>query len=359
MIFVKLKLMKHILDNIIYQFSRKIGILLFDNELNNSLDSVNHILIINWHGKIGDAIISSFIFRELKKKANINISIITTKELQPIYKYYNADNIYIINSNHSLIDINNIANSIKKVDAIIPLFGTLGFNDLYLIKKLTPLYVFSTDKTLKLSNKKFLQEIENKFVNEIYCKILECMKIEDIDDRYIIPHTKKKTDIMKYDILFNPFGSRIDKSLSINKSVSLLKKINKADSNLKIVILFSPKTKSIAKDIAKKTNHKNIILAENIFTIKDSIELISESNIVISVDTSIVHIAIGMNKQIISIYYQAADNFNVWLPKRTSSTKVIFSLGKNNYMKKDMNNFSNDDVIEQINFFKGLNNDKK
>ncbi|OHD95406.1 MAG: hypothetical protein A2019_04475 [Sulfurimonas sp. GWF2_37_8] len=359
MIFVKLKLMKNILNRFFYKLCRKIGILLFDKELSSSLHNINHILLINWHGKIGDAIISSFIFREIKEKTNIKISIITTKELKSIYKYYNSDSIHIIDSNHSLIDINNIANKIKKVDIIIPLIGTLGFNDLFFINKLTPLYVFSTDETLKLSNKNFLKEVNEKLVNEIYYKILEYMNIDNINDNYIIPHTKKEINIIQYDILFNPFGSRNDKSLSINKSVSILQKINKVYPNLKIIILFSPNTKHTAYKIIKKTNCKNIILAKNIFTIKDSIDLINKSDIVISVDTSIVHISIGMNKKLISIYYKAGNSFNAWLPKKSLKTKIIFSLGKDDYMTKDMNKFNDDEIIQKINFFKDLNSDKK
>lgn len=360
MILVKLKFMKNTLDKIFYQFSRKIGKLLFDKKLNNSLGNVNHILLINWHGKIGDAIVSSFIFREIKEKTNIEISIITTKELEPIYEYYNSDNIYIIDKNHNLLDINNIANKIKNIDIIIPLIGILGFNDLFLIHKLAPIYVFSTDKDLKLTNQQFLQKIDKKLVNEIYYKILEYIKIDNINDNYIIPYSKNTISMIEYDILFNPFGSRNDKSLSINKSVSLLQNINKVYPSLKIIILFSPDTKMIAEEITKKVNSKNIIVAKSISTIKDSISFIEQSKIIISVDTSIVHIAIGMNKKIISIYYQADDNFNVWLPKKSLATKVIFSLDKNNnYKQKNMNNFDNDEVIEQINSFIGLDNDKK
>jgi len=360
MILVKLKYMKNTLDKIFYQFSRKIGKLLFDKKLDNSLDKVNHILLINWHGKIGDAIVSSFVFREIKEKTNIEISIITTKELKPIYEYYSSDNIYIIHKNHNLLDINNIANKIKKIDIIIPLIGTLGFNDLFLINKLAPTYVFSTDKDLKLANQQFLQKVDKKFVNEIYYNILEYIKIDNINDNYIVPYSKKTISMIEYDILFNPFGSRSDKSLSINKSVSLLQNINKVYPSLKIIILFSPNTKTIAKEIAKKVNCKNIISAKNISTIKDSISLIEQSKIVISVDTSIVHIAIGMDKKTISIYYQADNNFNIWLPKKSLISKVIFSLGaNNNYRKKNMNNFDSDEVIEYINFFIGLDNDKK
>jgi len=351
--------MKNTLNKILYQFYRKIGKLLFDRSLDNLLKEANHILLINWHGKIGDAIISSFIFRELRNTTNIQISVITTKELEPIYQYYNSNNIYLINQKHNLCDINNIANKINQVDIIIPLIGTLGFNDLFLISKLSPSYAFSTDKNLKLSNQQFLKEIDKKTVDEIYHKILEFIGISNINDNYIIPYLKKIDKQIDYDILFNPFGSRIDKSLSIDKSVSLLKSIIKNYSNLKIIVIYSQNTKFIAKEIVEKINNNNINLAKNIYSIKDSIALINRSNIIVSVDTSIVHISIGMYKKVIAIYYQVDNDFNIWLPKKSLTTKVIYSLEQKSDIEKNMNHFSNQEVIKQIRTLKALKNDNK
>ncbi len=344
--------MKNILNKIVYRLCRKIGIFLFDKQLNKSLIDINSILIINWHGKIGDAIISSFLIREIKEKTNIKISIVTTTNLSELYEIYNVDYIYTIDKKHNIFDLNNLANKIKSIDAIIPLIGTLGFKDLFLIRKLMPIYVFSTDTSLKQSNEMFVQEINNKTVDEIYYKILEFIKIENIYDKYYIPYIENKSQITKYDILFNSFGSRNDKSLSIRKSVSILIDINKVYPNYKIIVIYSPATKDIAQEIVKTVNQKNIILAEDIVTIEDSIMLINESNLIISVDTAIVHIGIGMNKKIIAIYYQPGDIFNVWLPKKTSLIKIVFSLGISNYVKKDMNNFNNKEILNHINFFK-------
>ena len=176
--------MKNILNKIVYRLCRKIGIFLFDKQLNKSLIDINSILIINWHGKIGDAIISSFLIREIKEKTNIKISIVTTTNLSELYEIYNVDYIYTIDKKHNIFDLNNLANKIKSIDAIIPLIGTLGFKDLFLIRKLMPIYVFSTDTSLKQSNEMFVQEINNKTVDEIYYKILEFIKIENIYDKY-------------------------------------------------------------------------------------------------------------------------------------------------------------------------------
>ncbi len=346
--------MKNILNKISYRLYRKIGKLLFDRILDNSPKNINHILLINWHGKIGDAIVSSFIFKELQEKTSIKISVITTKELESIYQYYNSSNIFIISKKHNLFEINNIANKVQNVDAIIPLIGTLGFNDLFLINKLNPKYIFSTDKNLKLSNNQFLNAIDRKTVDEIYFRILEFIGIDNIENEYVIPYNKRNQKI-DYDILFNPFGSRIDKSLSVEKSISLLHRINKDYPYLNIVVLFSPTTRIIAKEIVEKLHKNNINLAQNINTIQDSINLINKSDMIISVDTSIVHLSIGMNKKTIAIYYQVNNDFNVWLPKKSTKTKVVFSIGKKNYSLKNMNNFSNKEIIKQINFLKVFN----
>ena len=340
--------MKNTLNKFIYLFSRKISIYLFDKMLNNTT-SYKHILLINWYGKIGDAIISSFLITEIKKKTNLQISVITTDSLKSIYEDYGVNNIFTIKLNHSYKDIYKLSSKLKDVDIVIPLLGTLGFKDLFFINLIQPNLVFSTDKTLKLTNKNFLEEIKNKQVDEIYKIILQHLKVKNINTNYIIPLIKTSVKDY-YDIAFNPFGSRDNKSLSINKSISLLKDISMKFPTYKIIILYSPKTKYLTKIISKKVDNKNIKIAKNIQNIEDSINIIHNSNILISVDTSLVHIAIGLNKKQIAIYHKKNDEYNIWLPKKSSNTMIIFS----KYKVKNMDYFNNSKVLSYVKFLEDI-----
>lgn len=101
MIFVKLKLDQHILNNIIKNLQRNTSLFFFDKEKPSGLHGpIKHILFINWNGMIGDAIVSSFLFRELRKIKDITLSVITTESLKPLYlNDYKVDNVFIVKNN--------------------------------------------------------------------------------------------------------------------------------------------------------------------------------------------------------------------------------------------------------------------
>ena len=82
------------------RFSRKLSLLIFDKKVPLGINKpVKHILVINWHGRIGDAIVSSFFFREIRKIDNIIISIVTTESLKSLYiDYYKVDNVYTVSN---------------------------------------------------------------------------------------------------------------------------------------------------------------------------------------------------------------------------------------------------------------------
>ena len=129
--------------------------------------------------------------------------------------------------------------------------------------------------------------------------------------------------------------------------------LGKLYPNKNIGLIYSPYTKKLALEIIKNVVYENINITSNIESYYDSINIISRSNIIISVDTSIVHIASGLNKKLIAIYYQNNETFNRWLPKKSSTTKIVFSRGNEHDQKKNMNNFNACEIIKIVEDFFG------
>ncbi|HIP11126.1 MAG TPA: lipopolysaccharide heptosyltransferase family protein [Arcobacter sp.] len=333
------------------KFSRSLSIFLFDKKLPLGINKpVKHILVINWHGRIGDAIVSSFFFREIRKIENIIISVITNESLKSLYiDFYNVDNIYTVSNKLSYYELFKVSKELKDVDTIIPLMGLLNMKNLFFISRINPKNLFSLDDKLGYSNMKMGKKTEKLLMHEIMHFILEKLDIQDIDDRFIIPLMNK--NFTHYDILFNPFASRLDKSFSRGKSISILELILNRYKNKTIGILSSPDTKLLALELEKAINSKNVSVVNKIDTFYDAIDIIRNSNMIISIDTSLVHIASGLDKKLIAVYYKQGKIFNTWLPKKSINTKIIFSVGTEIYEKKNMNNFNNEDIIRAIDSF--------
>lgn len=113
----------------------------------------------------------------------------------------------------------------------------------------------------------------------------------------------------------------------------------------KIGVLSCPQRYQIATEIVSITNRSSVELVEGINTYYDAIDAINKSNIVISIDTSLVHAASGLNKKLVSVYYQPGEQFNRWVPKESTNTEVIFSKGPADYDVKNMNNFNTKNVF--------------
>lgn len=332
-------------------FLRKLSIFLFDKKRPLGVQKpVKHILLVNWHGRIGDAIVSSFFFREIRKIDGIIISVITIESLKSLYiDSYNVDNIYIVSNKLSYFELFNISKQLKDVDTIIPLMGLLNMKNLFFISRIDPLNLFSLDDDLGYSNIKMGKTAETLFMHEIFYFILKSLDVKNINNQYIVPI--KKQNSISYDILFNPFASRLDKSFSIEKSISILKLIINKYENKTIGLLSSPNTKEIALKIENIMNLENISLVGNINTFYDAIDVMDNSKIIVSIDTALVHIASGLDKKLVAIYYKQGKLLNRWLPKKSINTKIVFSLGTETYKVKDMNSFNSQLIVDAIDSF--------
>ena len=109
----------------------------------------------------------------------------------------------------------------------------------------------------------------------------------------------------------------------------ILKKID----NVNLTFIFPPNKKLELEYFVNKLNDKRVSLFQGIETIKDSISIINKSDLIISPDTSIVHIASALEKNQIAIYEQdyyqnkQSDNFMTWHPN-SKRASVLFSRKK-------------------------------
>ena len=309
-----------------------------------SKKDIHHFLFINWHGKIGDAFISSFLIRELKKIHHLNtVSVITTPELKNIYEVFNVDNIYVIDRCNRL-DFYSLILKIKKIDAIIPLLGVLDFKHFFLFHVLKPKIIFGLDQSLRLINPSFLVKSKGCVVHDVYKNILFFLDYKNHDDSYILPKFEK---VKKYDIVINPFGSRPDKSLSSKKLDSIIASIYDNFSNVKMCLISHLEDEDLIEMQNRyKSKALELIKVNSIF---DSIDVLSCSRSVISVDTSIVHIAAGLKINTIAIYCMHDSEVNIWHPRQDAPVSIIYS--RPSFHKKNMNFFDNELIILQLRSF--------
>lgn len=352
----RLKIGKYIWDR-----KEKAKIVEGDNFLKDN--SIKSILFLRYDGKIGDMIVNSLMFREIKKVyPDIRIGVIARGAAIDIIKDNpNVDKIYEYYKDRK--KIKDLALKIKeeKYDLLIDFSEMLRVNQMMLINLCgTRINIGLDRKDWKLFDLSIESGKDFKWTEHITKRYLAYLiklglKKENIDISYdIYLEDEKKYEAFFNEIkeskklILNPYGASKHKSFSIETLENIITYLKDKDIAI-ILTYFGDKYKEL-EFLEKK--YKYVYIPKKIESILDTAILIKKSDYVISPDTSIVHIASAFNKKMITVYPPKGGKYGVdhlvWAPKSEYS-RVIFCKDKiGTYDEIDINTFNMEEMKEEI-----------
>ena len=358
----RLKIGKYIWDR-----KEKAKIVEGDNFLKNN--SIKSILFLRYDGKIGDMIVNSLMFREIKKVyPDIKIGVVARGAAIDIIKDNpNVDRIYEYYKDRK--KIKDLALKIKeeKYDLLIDFSEMLRVNQMMLINLCRARINIGLDrKDWKLFDLSIESGKDFKWTEHITKRYLAYLiklglKKENINISYdIYLKDEKKYEVFFNEIkeskkiILNPYGASKHKSFNVETLENIITYLKDKDIAI-ILTYFGDKYKEL-EFLEKK--YKYVYIPKKIESILDTAILIKKSDYVISPDTSIVHIASAFNKKMITVYPPKGGKYGVdhlvWAPKSEYS-RVIFCKDKTgNYDEIDINTFNFDEMKEEI--LKMINN---
>ena len=352
----RLKIGKYIWDR-----KEKTKIIEGDNFLENN--NIKSILFLRYDGKIGDMVVNSLMFREIKKVyPNIKIGVVARGAAIDIIKDNpNVDKIYEYHKDRK--KIKDLALMIKeeKYDLLIDFSEMLRVNQMMLINLCRARFNIGLDrKEWKLfdlsieSGKdfKWTEHITNRYLAYLVRLGLKRENIDISYDIYLKEEKKYKDFFNKIKeikkLILNPYGASKHKSFSVETLEKIINYLQDKDIAI-ILVYFGDKYKEL-EFLEKK--YSNVYIPKDIASILDTTLLISASNYVVSPDTSIVHIASALNKKILTVYPPKGGKYGVdhlvWAPK-SEYNKVIFCKDKTGtYDEIDINTFNFDEMKEEV-----------
>lgn len=352
----RLKIGKYIWDR-----KEKAKIVEGDNFLKDN--SIKSILFLRYDGKIGDMIVNSLMFREIKKVyPDIRIGVIARGAAIDIIKDNpNVDKIYEYYKDRK--KIKDLALKIKeeKYDLLIDFSEMLRVNQMMLINLCRARINIGLDrKDWELFDLSIESDKDFKWTEHITKRYLAYLiklglKKENINISYdIYLKDEKKYEVFFNEIkeskklILNPYGASKHKSFSIETLENIITYLKDKDIAI-ILTYFGDKYKEL-EFLEKK--YKYVYIPKKIESILDTAILIKKSDYVISPDTSIVHIASAFNKKMITVYPPKGGKYGVdhlvWAPKSEYS-RVIFCKDKTgNYDEIDINTFNMEEMKEEI-----------
>ena len=332
-----------------YIWDRKEDKIKVENENNLIKEKkIKSILILRYDGKIGDMVVNTLMFREIKKKyPDIKIGVVTRGGATDIIKNNkNVDKIYEYKKKSSYIK--KLAKEIAKeeYDVLIDFTEMLRVNQMMFINLCkAKINIGLSKKDWNLFDISVEPDVDFKWTDHITLRYKAYLKklgiLDDVDLSYDVSiPTEIQKEIDEYIktlpnkelVVINPYGA--SKHRTFNNET--IKKLINHYKEKNVVFIFSPDKYS---QIQKFKDKKNVFLYEKMTSIYQSMALIKQADLVISPDTSIVHIASAFNKKLIAIYSPDKLNFAVWKPV-TKKLKVLFckeKISKNDEI--DINTF--------------------
>ena len=321
-----------------------LGKLILDKKIPGKLLPTNpKIIVLQQDGKIGDYIISSFIFRELKKYNPLTqVDVICSPKNENLFKTNHFIDHFFVLDKKAPCAYTKMGEKLAKenYDVLINLPVQLRNRDLWLTR------------LIKAKNNIGYQKQNYKLFNldipggqlhfsQIYADSIKKCGVMNINSEYDIPdNSQQKEEIRNFikdnqlenHIAINFFGaarSRKFTEKNIRKFIERFKVLNK-----KVLLLTYPEMTPLLKDIV--VDFPNAFIYENTQDIFDTIELIRYADVVISPDTSIIHIASGLNKKLIGFYkLEDKENLIHWHPNSKNETHILSFIESVNEISPD------------------------
>lgn len=343
---------------LLWDKKEKVKIIKEDLIEKNGIDS---IIIMRDDGKIGDMVVSSFIYREIKRQyPNIKIGVVTRKGATDIIKdNHYVDKIYEYKKDSSYLK--NLANEIakEKYDLLIDTSTILREKQIMFINKCGCKINLGVDKEGWQLFDISVPEEKNSHITKRFINILEVLGIKEIQSNYDIQISdealvkvekkiKEEENILeasgKERIILNPYTASKHRNFNrknIEKIIEILLKYRENE----LYLLGHGENKKEILEIKEKIKDKRVHYIE-LAGIQEVIALIKNCEMIISPDTSIVHIGVGLDKKVIAIYREdvIGNNSILWGP---NSDKAIQIFSKEN-KDDDINNFDMREIERAI-----------
>ena len=304
------------------------------------------VLILKYD-RIGDMIVTTPIFRELKKSyPDISISVLASNLNKDVIKYNPyVEKIYTNYKNNLLFDFGRLLIlRWKRFDVCIELEHSVIPHAIFRLKIINPKRIISIHKDGRYGVKgneleiyDFLTKKETRrHFGEIWLNTLSFFDIKYSSNKYDIflssiernrAKTFSKSIKTKIKIGINLEGSFKEKQIRPDDLEKICVSIKQKFQDITIVILSHPIRREKTKMMISNMNLEGVIVSYDTKNILDVAALINELDFIISPDTSIVHIASAFNKPIVSIHENNELSYTLW-HTTSSVSKTIFSQSK-------------------------------
>ncbi|ROS15342.1 ADP-heptose:LPS heptosyltransferase [Raoultella sp. BIGb0399] len=317
---------------------------LWDNHKRNdtALSPAKTVLLMRNEGAIGDVVVDSALVKCLHESGYIVDFLLTKsnslvmKNHPGIRRIYEAENVsssdFLRKFTHNVPKsvINELANN--KYDIVIdPSLFDMPIHRMLLLRQIKAKSVLGFNKWASINHytKSFAFDCENWHVSKTFTFIADYLHLDASHlERYdlhipadINQQVRAYLDgLAGRKVVINIFAGHADRSLSQEQLAVIIDRLREAYPDVHIILL----------------DHRNEIrlpLPEGVSinpfkTLHHAMALIAGADLIISPDTSVVHMAAAWKKPLIAIYKDVLMNNRLWAPGYDNARQIILQCGK-------------------------------
>ncbi|MFH7527806.1 MULTISPECIES: glycosyltransferase family 9 protein [Aeromonas] len=317
---------------------RRLGRWLFDKACSRPADDgKSKVVLLRWDAKLGDAIVSSWVAREIHKaQPGREVWVVTTPAMAPLFReHFGVDRVVEIPKRPGYGELKRLARSLGRVGYLVHLGKSLKMKDIYFLSQVDACHVAGMDDELACIDIKLGARTAGRHFADKFAELLACMGIASPDTRYIIPAKAEWESALavwwptdRPVIAFNPYGSGGARRLRPDRIASMLE-IMLAGCSQSICLLFPPGLEQeVAGLKAGASAPERIRLSPEQPSLGGLFTQLRHSAALVSVDTATVHIAAGLGLPILGLYNPdlggGGENYAEWHPN-TPDAMILFS----------------------------------
>ena len=347
----------------IKSFRKSLAKALFDKRKrsNKTLDmnNVKSVLFLRSDNKIGDMVVLTLVFRELKRKyPDIKISVLCGKDNKEIIK--NNPNVDEIIEQQLRITGNKVPNYELRIndkdnsitDVVVDFFVFRPRpKHLLMLRRLNPGFLIGFNKQdYNIYDLSINCDVNTLHISKRYEILLEALAIKPASLKYDIfldENTERKAKEIfsknKNNLVINPFAASRHRSFSFDKLQTLINSIKeKADVN--IYAICAKNSAGLLKDL----KGAEVLETDSIL---ESAAFIKYCDYVLTPDTSIVHIAAAFGKKTVALYLdycgQEEKINEIWAPGYADAVQISVDT-KNGTLENDIKNIENEIILKAL-----------
>ena len=324
--------------------------------------NIKSILFLRYDGKIGDMVINTLMFYNIKKAyPNVKIGVVTKGAAKDIIKNNPyVDKIY--DYNKSISKVKSLADEVAKedYDLLIDFSEVLRVRQMMFINLCKAKINMGVNKAgWKLFDLNLEDRELDKHITNRYKKILKTLGLVNIDMSYDLHLTKGEEEFglslkgkLKEEklVVVNPYGASKYRTFNQEKIKEIVEIFLK-DGNNGITFVYPPDKKNEIEGICKAFKER-VYFPGEINSILETAGILKCADLIVTPDTSIVHLGVAFDKEMIAVYKSdegSEDNNSlVWGPGSDKVRQVFYASNLKLGEKSDVNDFNVEDLVKEI-----------